>query len=506
MSGSSIPSSPADLALIEQLRNELQFAQLKIRVLEERLRLQRIEKYGRGSEKLADDQLELLDLEPGVSNVEVQAESQRERIPRSRPSRRRPHPGRQQLPAHLPRVERILHCTPEQDICGICGKDTVLIGYDVSERLAVEPAKYYVEVTKREKKACVDHEEQGVMAAPLPAQIIEKGLASNQVVINTLVEKYCNHIPLYRQSTILERDTGLELSRVTLDGWVMKSGELLIPMAGAMRLELLRESYLQADETPVWVQMQERRGKHHQAYLWQYGRPGGIAVFDFQMGRERAGPKQFLGQFNGLLQTDGYKAYDHTGGPKMVHAACWSHAERYFDNVIKLNPQDPVATPILKEIHELFAIDAEAREQGLSLEARQTLRLEKSKPLLEVIDELVKAAAKTALPASALARACNYTLTLWERLTRFMEYPELELSNNLAENSMRPIAIGRRNWIHVGSALAGPKVAAILSVVESCRRLKISVRDYLNAILPGLANVPVSRIPELTPSAWARQP
>jgi transposase len=480
VSGSSIPSSPADLALIEQLRNELQFAQLKIRVLEERLRLQRIEKYGRGSEKLADDQLELLDLEPGVSNVEVQAESQRERIPRSRPSRRRPHPGRQQLPAHLPRVERILHCTPEQDICGICEKETVLIGYDVSE--------------------------QGVMAAPLPAQIIEKGLASNQVVINTLVEKYCNHIPLYRQSTILERDTGLELSRVTLDGWVMKSGELLIPMAGAMRLELLRESYLQADETPVWVQMQERRGKHHQAYLWQYGRPGGIAVFDFQMGRERAGPKQFLGQFNGLLQTDGYKAYDHTGGPKMVHAACWSHAERYFDNVIKLNPQDPVATPILKEIHELFAIDAEARERGLSLEARQALRLEKSKPLLEGINELVKAAAKTALPASALAKACNYTLTLWERLKLFMEYPELELSNNLAENSMRPVAIGRRNWIHVGSALAGPKVAAILSVVESCRRLKISVRDYLNAILPGLANVPVSRIPELTPSAWARQP
>src|SRR6516162_5111795 len=271
-------------------------------------------------------------------------------------------------------------------------------------------------------------------------------------------------------------------------------------------LELLRESYLQADETPVWVQMQERRGKHHQAYLWQYSRPGGIVVFDFQMGRGRDGPKQFLGQFNGLLQTDGYKAYDHTGGPNMVHAACWSHAVRYFDDVIKLNPRDPVATPILKEIHELFAIDAEARERGLSLEARQALRLEKSKPLLEGINELVKAAAKTALPASALAKACNYTLTLWERLKLFMEYPELELSNNLAENSMRPVAIGRRNWIHVGSALAGPKVAAILSVVESCRRLKISVRDYLQAVLPGLANVPVSRIPELTPSAWARQP
>ena len=504
VSGSNIPSSPADLALIEQLRNELQLAQLKIHVLEERLRLQRIEKYGRGSEKLSDDQLELLDLEPGVSNVEVQAESQRERVPRSRPRTRR-HPGRQALPAHLPRVERILHCTPEQDICGICGKETVLIGYDESERLAVEPAKYYVEVTKREKKACATHGEQGVMAAPLPAQIIEKGLASNQVVIDTVVQKYCDHIPLYRQSMILERDTGLELSRVTLDGWVMKSGELLIPMAGAMRQELLRESYLQADETPVWVQMQQRRGKHHQAYLWQYSRPGGIVVFDFQMSRARAGPKRFLGEFNGLLQTDGYKAYDHTGGPNLVHAACWSHAERYFDDVISLNRHDPVATPILNKIHELFAIDAEARERGLSLQSRQALRLEKSKPLLDIINELVTAAAKTALPASALAKACNYTLTLWGRLTRFLEYPELELSNNLAENSMRPVAVGRKNWIHVGSTLAGPKVAAILSVVESCRRLKISIRDYLNAVLPGLANLPVSRIPGLTPSAWARQ-
>ena len=505
MSDSSIPSSPADLALIEQLRNELQLAQLKIGVLEERLRLQRIEKYGRGSEKLSDDQLELLELEPGVSHVEVQAESQREPVPRSRPSTRRPHPGRQQLPAHLPRVERVLPCTPEQERCEICGKETVVIGYDESERLDVEPAKYFVEVTKREKRACPDHEEQGVMAAPLPPQIIEKGLASNQVVIDTVVQKYCDHIPLYRQSAILERDTGLELSRVTLDGWVMKSGELLIPIAGAMRLELLRESYMQADETPVWVQIQERRGKHYQAYLWQYGRPGGIVVFDFQMGRGRDGPKQFLAQFNGLLQTDGYKAYDHTGGPKMVQAACWSHVERYFDDAVKLNPHDRVATLILKKIDELFAIDAEARERSLSLEARQVLRLEKSKPLLEVINELVKAADKTALPASALVQACDYTVKLWERLTRFLEYPELELSNNLAENSMRPVAVGRKNWIHVGSAMAGPKIAAILSVVESCRRLKLPVRDYLNAILPGLANVPVSRISQLTPSAWALQ-
>jgi transposase len=504
VSGSCIPSSPADLALIEQLRNELQFAKLQIQLLEERLRLQRIEKYGRGSEKLSDAQLELLELEPGVSDVEVEAESQRDRVPRS-PQTARQHPGRQQLPAHLPRVERVLHCAPEQQICEHCGKETVVMGYDESERLDVEPAKYFVEVTKREKRACRGCEEHGVVAAPLPPQIIDKGLASNQVVIDTIVKKYCDHVPLYRQSVILERDTGLELSRVTLDGWVLQTGELLIPVAGAMRQDLLRGSYIQADETPVPVQMQDGRGKHHPGFLWQYGRPGGIVIFDFRMGRGRDGPKQFLGQFNGLLQTDGYAAYDRIGGPKMVHAACWAHVERYFDDAVSLNPHDAVATRIVKQIHELFAIDAEARQQGLGLEARQALRLEKSKPLLEIIRGLVEAACKTALPASALGKACHYTLTLWERLTRFLEYPELELSNNLAENSMRPIAVGRKNWIHVGSATAGAKIAAILSIVESCRRLKLSVRNYLSANLPGLANVPVSRISELTPPAWALQ-
>ena len=380
MSASFIPSSPADLALIEQLRNQLQFAELKIRVLEERLRLARIKKYGPASEKLSNDQLELLELEPGISNVEVAAESQREPVSRSSGRQRRSrgkHPGRQELPAHLPRVERVLECTPEQKNCQICGKETVVIGYDESERLDVEPAKYFVEVIKREKRACSGHEEHGVVAAPLPPQIIEKGLASNQVVIDTVVQKYCDHLPLYRQSAILERDTGLELSRATLDGWVLTVGELLMPVAGAMRQELIAGSYIQADETPVDVQMQDGRGKNHQAFLWQYGRPGGTAVFDFRLSRGRDGPKQFLGQFGGLLQTDGYAAYDQIGGPTLVHAACWGHVQRYFCDVVKLNPKDPLATSILGHIQELFAIDAEARQGGLSLEARHALRQEK---------------------------------------------------------------------------------------------------------------------------------
>jgi transposase len=485
-------------------QNKLQYAELKIRVLEERLRLVRIAKYGPGSEKLSDAQLELLELEPGVSGVEVQAESERPGVQPATKTKR-PHPGRQELPADLPRVERVLSCTPEQCVCQGCGKETVVIGYEESSQLDVEPAKYFVVVSKREKRACKSCEEQGVASAPLPPRIIEKCLASDQIVIDTVVSKYCDHTPLYRQSAILERDTGLELSRATLDGWVLKVGELLMPMVWVMRRELINGTYIQADETPVDVQLHEGRGKNHQAYLWQYGRPGGTVVFDFRLGRGRDGPKQFLGPFEGLLQTDGYAAYDQIGGPKMVHAGCWSHAERYFSEAAQLNPKDPVVTPIVARIDELFAIDAEARRQALSLEARHALRQERSRPLLDVIRKQIEAARSNALPAGALAKACNYTLTLWEKLTRFLEYPELELSNNLAENSMRPVALGRRNWIHIGSAQAGPKIAAILSVVESCRRLKLPVRDYLAAVLPGLADLPIQRLPNLTPAAWLTQ-
>jgi len=304
------------------LRDRLQFAEYKVRVLEERLRLVRIEKYGPGSEKLSDDQLELLELEPGVSSAEVEAESDRQQLQLPLKQARK-HPGRQRLPADLPRVEQIIACTADQCVCGKCGKKTTVIGYETSEQLDVEPAKYFVRVTKREKRACKGCEEQGVQSAPLPARIIDKGLASDRLVIDTVVSKYADHCPLYRQSAILARETGIDLSRATLDGWVMRVGELLRPISGAMAQELLAGNYIQADETPVGVQPESVRGKNHQAYLWQYSRPAGAVVFDFRMGREREGPRRFLGNFEGILQSDGYAAYDHVGGPNIVHAACY---------------------------------------------------------------------------------------------------------------------------------------------------------------------------------------
>jgi transposase len=438
--------SPSPLSESEQIvhpQQRLVWAELKIQVVEERLRLERIKKYGPGSEKLSDAQLELLELEPGVSNAEAEAESKREPLPGpEKQQKRRKHPGRQELPAGLPRVERVIVFTPEQCTCQACGQAKAVIGYDVSEQLDVEPAKYFVVVTKREKRACKGCEEGGVVAAPAPERIIEKSLVSDRVVIDTVVAKYSDHLPLYRQSVILQREAGVEIGRATLDGWVMRVGELLIPIVNVVRRELLSGTYIQADETPVDVQLRDGRGQNHQAYLWQHSRPGSGVVFDFCLGRGREGPREFLGQFEGILQTDGYVAYESLGGPKLVHAGCWAHSRRKFFDAATLNPADADAARMVKRTDELFGIDALAREGKLDHAARHELRLERAQPLVAIIRAEVEAARDSSLPSSALGKAANYTLLQWPKLTRFLEHAELELSNNLAENSMRPVGFG----------------------------------------------------------------
>jgi len=486
---------------IANLERELSWAHLKIQVLEERLRRQRIRLLGPHSETLSDLQLELLaDEEPGVSSQEVEAEARREPIVKQPARERKPHPGRQRLPQDLPRVEEAIGC--EARACASCGAETTVIGYDESEQLDVEPARYFVRVTKREKRACRRCENATVVAAPLPARIVEKGLASDRVVIETVVGKYCDHLPLYRQAAILEREAGLEIGRATLDGWVLRVGELLQPVAQAMRKDLLDGSYLQADETTVPVQMHDKRGSDHQAYLWQYGRPGGETVFEFCLGRGRDGPRKFLGEWEGILQTDGYQAYDGIGGPKLVHVGCWAHARRKFVDAVKVNPQDAEAVQMVTRMDALFLIDRHARQRQLSVEERQTERDALVPEWLEEIQAACVTLSRTALPKSTLGQAVSYTLNMWKKLTRCLDYAEVELSNNLAENSMRPVALGRKNWLHVGSAQAGPKVAAILSVVESCRRIGAPVKEYFNSVLPGLDRRKLSEVPNLTPARW----
>ena len=358
-------------ARIAELERQLHWAHLEIQALREELRQRRIQQLGPKSETLSNLQLELLtDEEPGATRDEVEAEARRERLTSASPRERKPHPGRKPLPDTLPRVEEVIPCV--RCSCAQCGEDMAVIGYDKSEQLDVEPARYFVRVTRREKRAC--RRCSTVIAAPLAERIVEKGLASDAVLINTVVAKYCDHVPLYRQSVVMEREAGVEIGRATLDGWVMRVGELLLPVVGAMRRDLLTATYIQADETPVPVH--DGRGENHQAYLWQYGKAGGETVFDFCMGRGREGPRKFLGEWEGILQTDGYAAYDDIGGPKLVHVGCWAHARRKFVDAVKVNPQDAAAVAMVTRMDALFLIDRDARQRQLSSEQRHAQRSE----------------------------------------------------------------------------------------------------------------------------------
>jgi transposase len=486
------------LAQIAELREALRAAEAENRLLREMLRLRRIERYGPASERLSDTQLELLETEPSVRQEEVEQEGERPPPPKDTKPRR-PHPGRAPLPAHLPRREEIVPCDPSRCRCGCCGKEKAIIGFEQGEELGVIPAQYYVRVIRREKRACPDHPEDGVATAVAPPKILPKAKASNELVVDVLVGKYRDHMPLYRQATSLESDAGVRLDQQTLCGWMMSLGDLLRPVAKAQWDDLLAGGYIQADETPVPVRGPEG---YRQAWMWEYGRPKGPVVFEFSTSRGRDGPRRLLRDFAGLLQHDDYAGYNGVGADGAVHLGCWAHSRRKFFEAHQLDKDNFPLRGVIETIKGLYAIEDDAREQGLDASTRAALRKERCAPILERLKADITALRASALPASKAAEACNYALGNWGLLTRYVDHGIAEIDNNWAENAIRPLALGRKNWLHIGSEAAGPKVAAIVSIFATCKRLDVDVRAYLLDVLVKLPDWPINRVAELTPAAW----
>jgi transposase len=539
-SKSTLPAviDPVVAAVMEQLEEQVEVqdrvikekdralaaAEAIIQQLKEALRLERIKKYGTQSEKLSDLQLQLLDLEPAVSSDEIETEVASGALPKAAPRRtNKPHPGRNELPAHLERIEEIVACAADECKCGKCGRETQVIGYEETEVLGMKPAVHFVRMIKREKRACKSCAEHGVVTAPVPERIAPKSIFADETIIDFIVRKYCDALPLYRQRAILMRDLGIDVALTTINDAVLRVGELLIPVVDTMKRDLLTGGYIQADETHVDVQTPDKKGKNHKAYFWQYSAPMKGVIFDFEMTRSKQVAKEFFKDYGGILHTDGYVAYEKDIGTKdLIHACCWSHARRGFIDAIKvqtkahatdakLHPTDEdlsVGTSALERavalMDDLFAIDREAREQNLSLDDRHRLRQERAPALLSELHALLSEmqASGTILPQSVAGKAINYTLKRWVELTRFLDHTVIELSTNWAENSMRPIAIGRKNWLHLGSKEAGPKIAAIFSIVESCRKLDVPIRKYLADTLPGLADRSIHELDRLTPTAY----
>jgi len=496
---------PARQAL-EDLQTENARLQKIIQLKDEQIKLLYFRLFGPKSEKLSSAQIPLLLGEISLTAGEVEQEAERPDAEKQNPlpqtKKSRPsHPGRQILPEHLERREEIIPCCPEDCRCSQCGAERPVIGYDTREELACRPAEFWVRVVKREKRGSHCLEEQGVATAAAPAQIVPKGKLSNEFIIEVLAQKYQQHTPVYRQQAVLADDHGIELSRKTLTDAILAAGSLLVPVVRAQKLALLAGGYLQADETTMPCQTGEKTGRNHRAYMWEYSVPGGGVVFDFRMGRGRDGPKEFLKGFRGTLQSDGYGAYADLGDG-IVYAGCMSHARRGFVDAAKVAPHDPLPPEIITRMGKLYAVEQEARQAGLGPEERQRLRQEKSVPVMAALKDRLVAIRQQTPPGGTLAKACDYALGQWSRLEEFLKDGRIEIDNNWCEGAIRPLALGRKNWLHIGSEQAGPKVAAIASIVETCRRLDINLRKYLNDVLPRLGEWPITRVAELTPAAW----
>lgn len=484
----------------EQAQQEIRAQELKIQMLTMELAHLRRIRFGKKSESLSSEQPSLFEesVLTDIAAVNAEIEQLNPQTQPKLPKKPRARAGRQPLPDHLPRIEH--RHEPQSCQCGQCGNKLTKIGEDVTEKLDVEPARFFVHRHIRPQYACRSCET--ITAEPVPPAVIDGGMAAPGLLAWVMTNKYQNHLPLYRLEQIAAREQ-VTLSRSTLAEWVGRTGVALQPLVDRLTWRLLQGNALHADETPV-AQLKPGNGKTHKAYLWAYRsndlepRPR-IIVFDYQAGRSGRHAQNFLQNWQGHLLVDdygGYKAlFSRTQSP-CIELACWAHARRKFFELHQAN-DSPMAFEALQRIAELYAIEAEGKH--LSSEARQQLRAEKSLPKLNALhDWLIQTRSQTA-NGGASAKALDYSLKRWPSLIRYAHTGHLPIDNNAVENIIRPIAIGKKNWLFTGSERAGQRAAAIQTLFGTAQLNGIDPQAWLKDTLTKLPAWPNSRIDELLP-------
>ena len=503
----------ADQQKILQAKDaSLQAKDIKIAALTHELAYYKRIRFSTRSEALAPLQRDVFEetWNTDISAIEAEVEQLQNDQPCDtvvRPKRARA--GRQPLPEHLPRIEH--RHEPESCTCGKCGQDLVKIGEDVSEQLDVEPATFFVHRHIRPQYACRHCET--ITAAPIPPAVIDGGMAAVGLLTWVMISKFLDHLPLYRLEQIAARN-GVILSRSTLADWVGRLGVALQPLVDRLAWHLLQRDSLHADETPV-PQLDPGNGKTKKAYLWAYRsndlQPGPkIIVFDYQAGRSGRHAQNFLQDWHGHLMVDDYGGYKALFATARAHPetqfllepcielACWTHARRKFFDLFQAS-QSPVAQEALQRIGILYAIEAEGRD--MSSEERQRLRAEKSLPALTELHDWLQKTRLLMAPNSATAKAIDYSLKRWPALTRYAETGDLPIDNNPVENSIRPIALGKKNWLFAGSERAGQRTAVIQTLLGTAKLNGLDPAAWLKDTLEKLPTWPNSRIDELLPFA-----
>lgn len=464
----------------------------RIKVLEAQLAAMNRALYGRRSEQLDPAQRQLFEeaLEEDIVAIQAELETLKES-----PSAPRRQPKRLPLPEYLPRVE-VRH-EPASCACTQCGNALTPMGEDVTELLDCKPAEFFVRRHVYPKYACRACET--VTAAPSRASVIERGRAAPGLLAHVLIGKYADHLPLYRQQQIYQR-SGVELARSTLADWTGAAGVALMPLVDAMKADLLQRPVVHADETPVAL-LDPGAGKTARAYLFAYCATDGapITVFDFCTSRSGEHAKRFLGAFRGHLVVDDYSGYKALFAEGVTEVGCWAHIRRLFFE-LHAAKASAHAEPALRHIAELYRIEAEVK--GLDPPDRLARRQRDARPVLDALKQWIDQLSLDASPNSGLAKALAHTRKRWPALVRYVDDASLPIDNNPVERSIRPIAVGRKNWLFAGSKAAGERAAAIMSLIATAKQNGHEPYAYLKDVLTRLPTHPDRRIAQLLPHTW----
>lgn len=475
---------------------EILYRQAKIDQLTHEMAVLKRWKFGRSREQLDAAQTSLLDETIDADIAAIEQELQDLAPAAKIDTESRKQPKRAALPAELPRVE--LRHEPDSTTCG-CGCQLKRIGEDVSEKLDYTPGVLTVERHIRGKWACTQC--QTLIQAPVPAQIIDKGIPTSGLLAQVLVAKYSDHLPLYRQENIFAR-SGFAIPRSTLAQWVGVCGVQLQPLVDALKDSMLKHAVVHADETPV-AMLKPGNKKTHRAYLWAYA-PGAFeslkaVVYDFCESRAGEHARTFLGGWNGSLVCDDYAGYKMGFSGGITEAGCLAHSRRKFFD-LHVSNKSQIAGQALLYISQLY--DVERAVKHLHADERRHIRKTQSKPLADAFHQWMVLQRQKITDGSATAKALDYSLKRWTALTRFLGDGQLPIDNNWIENQIRPIAIGRNNWLFAGSLRAGQRAAAVMSLIQSAKLNGHDPYAYLKDVLARLPTHRNSQIQELLPHRW----
>ena len=485
------------IALLGEREQQLEFKDQRIEKLEGILAKFQKLLFGQKRERFeSPDQLSL----PFQTTAEQQQTSQQELTEKVEYVRRKPgvsHPGRTKLPEHLPVEEVELY--PE----GIT-PDMECIGKEVTEELDYVPGKFIIRRYIRYKyvsRTKASEQDSPVRIAPLPSRLVDKSMAGTGLLASILVDKYQDHLPLYRQLQRFKREN-IPIAASTMDGWVRQGLDRLEILYDWLLKDTRSKGYLQADETTIRVLDSTKKKETHLGYYWVYHNPMDQTVlFDYQPGRGQRAPEQILGSFRGYLQTDGYAVYEHYGKKEgITHLACWAHARREFFNA---HTNDKTkASLALAFIGKLYEAEAHCRENNLSAAERKVYRLDNALPVLDAFSKWLQENYSQVLPKSSIGKAMAYTMTRWEQLSNYLKDGMLEIDNNLVENIIRPVALGRKNYLFAGSHQSAQRAAMIYSLLAICNKEGVNPYQWLKYVFDHIMDTNIQKIQELLPKNY----